>query len=142
MQHLETFTYKILLVARNLSDAGIINKYFLAAGGLEMDIESIPSGVVSKLQDKSYQACIVYVDEDFPAPLQLVKAVRNNSGSSKIPLLIITDEPWSQVTEYYDEGASFVAWDELDADLANECLHIIDAIIRFVERFRDRKGTF
>lgn len=136
MNVMYTFERKILFVSIGFPEASMINNEFVRAGGAKLEIETVPANVIARLQDRSVDACIVSTKAS-KSILSLIKNIKQNNQASQLPLIIISHETdWDFIQGLYDTGANFVIVEPVTMDKANECLWIIESMLRSFDRFK------
>ena len=132
------FYYKILLASQDATETGLISKYFAAAGSDALEVETITTNIIPKLQDTTYDACIINYNILKENTARLIVNMRANVLANQVPVIVVvpqgTDLEWTQVEALYDLGVNFVTL-LTSPKKANEVLHIIKSLLDFKQKF-------
>jgi hypothetical protein len=139
MEHTDSFTFRLLMVAKDEKSAKEINHHFTKAGLIGMDIETGINNVIPKLsKDNAYEGIILDAASTGNVVMYINK-LRSNRNGSKLPIIVVNPDPestWIDITHMYDAGANFVVTSALDEDVANHVLWIYSSMVTFVEQFK------
>ena len=144
MEHTDSFTYRLLLVAKDEQSAKELNHYFVKAGLGSMDIETGINNVIPKItKDPSYQGIILEAAAAGDVPMYVGK-LRANRNGAQMPIVVIDPEQdvWLEVTRAYDAGANFVINSPVDEDVANHICWILQSMFTFTAQFKQNLERF
>lgn len=142
MDHIDSFMLRILFVLDNEVQANLVNKAFAKAGGGSVEVETVASNVVPRLQNKEIDACFIH-EEAVVDPRALILNIKRNNSARQIPLVVWTDNrEIAYGKQYYDLGVNYVIQGDLTADEANKSFYIIDSLIKFADQFKAGKERF
>jgi DNA-binding response OmpR family regulator len=139
MEHTDSFTYRLLLVAKDEKSAKEINHHFTKAGLIGMDTETGINNVIPKLnKDNTYEGLVLDAAATGNVVMYINKLKASRNGA-KLPIIVLNVNPedtWIDITHMYDAGANFVVTSALDEDVANHVLWIFNSMVTFVEQFK------
>lgn len=137
----DTFNRQILAVAKDKTQAGLINRSFTKAGSMMLEIETAPHNALSRFRNKNIEACIICADifSATEETLRVINAMYKDPSCYSKPIFVISDEDTYQT--YAREGV-FVVSDRVLTDIfaAYKLLCLIDNILDLVEKatYRER----
>jgi hypothetical protein len=133
---METIDRKLLLwSSADPQLTRILARDFKNAGAAFINIESIATDVVPKLQDKSFEGCILYGDPtDFStlSIIRLLEAIRKNRLTSLVPVIVITTEMGENVSQMYLAGANFIT----SSDKVEEACYVLNSLLQLLDRYK------
>jgi DNA-binding NtrC family response regulator len=142
MDHMDLFNFRILFVLENEVQAGSVNKAFTKAGGENIEVESVATNVLPRLQNKDIAACYI-CERAVVDPRALILNIKRNSSAKQVPLVVWTENPdFEHAKLFYDLGVNYVIQGPITPDEANKSLHIVDSLIRFSDQFKTGKERF
>jgi len=140
MEHTDSFTFRLLLIAKDEKSAKAIEHHFTKAGLISMDVETGINNVIPKVsKGTAYDGIVLDAGATGNVDLYLNK-LRANRNGKKLPIVVLLDQAgeatWLDVTRLYDAGANFVISDTLDEDVANHICWIFSSLNTFTEQFK------
>lgn len=139
MEHTDSFTFRLLLVAKDEKKAKEIERHFTKAGLISMDVETGINNVIPKLsKNTDYDGIVLESQATSDVAMYLTKLKANRNGK-KLPIVVLLNSEegtWLDVTRMYDAGANFVISDSLDEDVANHICWIFNSLMTFTEQFK------
>jgi cobalamin biosynthesis Co2+ chelatase CbiK len=134
---MEYFDRKFLLFSEDSAEANAWTVQLTKAGVLESNLEMQNVNIVSKLQDKSFDACIILVGKSLPKLINTVLAsIRSNRLASLLPVVVVaSDHGYEDIFEYYDNGANYVVRNQKRDQAAKELCHILENLLILLDRY-------
>jgi hypothetical protein len=134
---MEQFNRKFLLFSENPTEANAWAVQLTKVGVLESNLEMHTVNIVAKLQDKSYDACIILVADSSPKLINTILAnIRSNRLASLVPVVVIASvNGYEDVFEYYDNGANYVVRTQKREQGAKELCHILENLLILLDKY-------
>lgn len=134
---MEHFNRKFLLYSEDSAEANEWIAYLHRAGVLESSLEMQNKNIVNKLQDKSYNACILLAGKSsFEFMNTILFAIKSNHLASLVPVVVVApgSSP-AEVYEYYDMGANYVLYTQNRPQGAKELCHILENLLVLLDKY-------
>jgi hypothetical protein len=134
---MEYFNRKFLIFSEDSAEANAWLAQLQKAGVLESNLEMQKVNIVNKLQDKSYDACIILVG-DSPAKFinTVLSAIKSNRLASLVPVVVVANNGYDEdIFEYYDNGANYVVHNQKRAEGAKELCHILENLLILLDKY-------
>lgn len=134
---MEHFDRKFLLFSEDSAEANAWSAYLQKAGVLESNLEMQNKNIVNKLQDKSYDACILLVGKSLPKFIHtILSAIKSNHLASLIPVVVVAPgSNLDEISEYYDNGANYVLHTQNREQGAKELCHILENLLVLLNKY-------
>ena len=144
MEHTDSFTFRLLLVAKDETSAKELNHHFTKAGLVSMDVETGINNVIPKItKDSGYDGIVLEAGAVGDVPMYVGK-LRANRNGKQLPVVVIDPEQtvWLDVTRAYDAGANFVITSPVDEDVANHVCWVMNSMLLFVDQYKQTVERF
>jgi hypothetical protein len=136
MEHTDSFNYRLLLVAQDMTSAESINYYFKKAGLAEMDVETGITNVIPKLRNSVYEGCVMEATDRMDIT-KLITRIRATNYGAQIPIIVVAPTlTWMACKLLYEAGANFVINTNLNEDTANNVCWMLSSLVTFVSAFK------
>jgi hypothetical protein len=134
---MEHFDRKFLIFSEDSAEANAWIVQLTKAGVLESNLEMQTVNITSKLQDKSYDACIILVGKSPPKLINTVLAnIKSNRMASLLPVVVIASgNGYEDIFEYYDNGANYVVRNQKREQGAKELCHILENLLVLLDKY-------
>lgn len=134
---MEDFDYKILVYSSDSNRSTFWQAQLMKVGVLETNMEAQNINIVPKLQDKTYNACILIPSREREIKLEsIMAAIRSNPLASLVPIFVIDqDADESSKLSYYENGANYVLTTKDHAKGAVELCFIIENFLGLVSKY-------
>lgn len=150
MDSIDQFYRQILLVANDKEEADRINRVFIRAGAMNLEIETSMTNVVARLRDENIEACIItsaslannFNDAKIGCQ-RLLQAIKQDPAGARKPIIFIEYAPQLDI-DYYELGFHMIIEDGIDEAQAHICLLQLESILSLLDTYkaRERKGSF
>jgi hypothetical protein len=134
---MDQFNRKLLIFSENSTEANAWVVQLTKAGVLESNLEMQNLNIVAKLQDKSYDACVILVGDSSPKLINtILAAIRSNRLASLLPIVVVTaGRGLEDIFDYYDNGANYVMQNPKRDQGAKELCHILENILVLLDKY-------
>lgn len=134
---MDQFNRKLLIFSESSAEANAWLVQLSKVGVLESNLEMQNLNIVAKLQDKSYDACIMLVGNSSPKLINtILAAIRSNRLASLVPVVVITSgKGFEDIFEYYDNGANYVMQSPKREQGAKELCHILENLLVLLDKY-------
>ena len=136
---MEYLDKKFLLFSENSTEANLWSVNFNKVGLLESNLEFQSINIVTKLQDKSYAACVILTHKSLPRAIhRVLSAIRTNRLASLVPVAVIAPgASREEVNAYFESGANYVAYaKDSDLQVAAEICYILGNFLRLLNKYK------
>ena len=135
---MEQFNRKYLVYCPDSARSNFWTLQLNRAGVLETNMEMQNINIIPKLQDKTYDACILIAPREKNLKLATVlAAIRTNPLASLIPVIVIDQEAIEEdKVEYYESGANYVTNTRDYEKGAREVCYILENLLSLLEKYK------
>jgi hypothetical protein len=143
---MDRFDRKYLVYCQDGARSNFWAAQLTKVGLLETVFEMQNVNIIPKLQDKTYDACILIAQnsKSLGARLSTVMAsIRNNPLASLVPIVVIDQDAVEQdKVDYYENGANYVMNSRDYGKGAVEICYILENLLNLVEKYRVDKRFY
>ena len=134
---MDLFDRKFLIFSEDPVEGNTWIAQLTKTGVLETNLEMQNHNLVLKLQDKSYDACIILVGQSTSKLINTVlTAIRSNRLASLVPVVVVTPGTgFEEIFEYYDNGANYVMRNPKRDQGAKELCHILENLLVLLDKY-------
>lgn len=134
---MDLFDRKFLIFSEDPVEANAWIAQLTKTGVLETNLEMQNHNLVLKLQDKSYDACLIFVGQSSPKLINtILNAIRTNRLASLVPVVVVTPgNAFEDIFEYYDNGANYVMRNPKRDQGAKELCHILENLLILLDKY-------
>jgi len=145
MDSIDHFYRQILLVVKDKEEADRINRTFVHAGAMALEVETSITNVVARLRDANIEACIITsasLSNNFNDPKigceRLLQAIKADPLAARKPIILIEYAPELDI-DYYTYGITAIIEDGIDEAQAHICLLQLESVLSILDLYKARE---